>query len=467
MEIKINGQIVEAEAGELLLNVALRNGIEIPHFCYHPCLSIAGNCRICLVKVEGQPKLAPSCNLTVMDGMEVTTDSPEVQAAREDVMQFILLNHPVDCGICDKAGECRLQNYQIKYGNIDPLALEHRHPKPKFYDISERILHDAERCILCSRCVRFTHEISKSEQLGIVERGHNSRVERLADKPVDDPYSDNVISICPVGALLSRDFLYQSRVWYLESVRSVCTGCSRCCSINVWRRNRHWFMYNLDPALNRKAYRVTPCENEAINGQWLCNKGFDQHKLHDRPRALAPLVNGTKATDAEMLKAAKDLVNKAVKPAAIVSSQASNEELQAFKSALGNVFTVYTRADFAPQAGEVVEDEFLIRADKNPNGLTAKRLFGEGKFNPTTGHDLVLAWGDNLNYAELSGAPVIHLGSASGQEQQAAVFVPISTTFERSGTFTNCEGVDNSFDQVFEKPAEVLHAEDFFRRLSE
>ena len=468
MELKINNQVVEAEPGELLLQVSLRNGIEIPHFCYHPCLSVAGNCRICLVKVEGQPKLAPSCNLTVAEGMEVLTDCPEVREAREDVMQFIMLNHPGDCGICDKAGECRLQDYQVKYGDIEPLALEHHHPKPKFYNLSERITLDNDRCILCSRCVRFTQEISGSRQLGIVERGHHSQVQRLDDTTFDDPYSDNVVTACPVGALLSRDFLYQSRVWYLEPVKSACTGCARCCSVQVWRRKEEWRFNSLDDEMNTKAYRVTPLENDAINGPWICNKGFDLHKFHERERLLSPVVRTAEATHNELVVAARELLGNAKKPAAIISTHASNEELKAFKEVFGEKLKVYGREDYQPVTGEVVEDEFLIRADKNPNRQGVEKLFCWQPFDSKAGHDLVIVWGDNVNLADFEGVPVIQLGAfVFEQDSQPEVVVPISTTFERSGSFTNFAGTESCFEQVFEKPASVLHAEDFFRRLGE
>lgn len=466
MELKIDNQIVEAQEGELLLQVALRNGIEIPHFCYHPCLSVAGNCRICLVKVEGQPKLAPSCNLTVAPDMEVSTDCPEIVEARKAVMQFILYNHPVDCGICDKAGECRLQDYQVKYGEADPMAIEPYKAKTKFFDLSPRIMLDNDRCILCSRCARFTQEVSKTHQLGIVERGQDSQVRRVDDKPFDDPYSDNVIGICPVGALLSKDFLYQSRVWYLEPVRSVCTGCARCCSVNVWRRKKDWKVSSLDPELNTKAYRISPCENEEINGNWICNKGFDLHKSMARERALTPSVRGFEASESELFTEAQKLVSAAARPAAVVSAHASNEELQAFQAALGSKLTVYTREDCQPQEGEVVEDDVLIMADKNPNSKGVEALFGQRPFDSGQNHDLVIAWGDNVDYAAFDGAKVIHLGSfASGQESKAEIFIPISTIFERSGTFTNAAGIDNRFEQVFDKPSSVLHADDVFGRL--
>ena len=468
MQLKIDGQTVEAQEGELLLQVALRNDIEIPHFCYHPCLSAAGNCRICLVKVEGQPKLVPSCNLTVADGMEVSSDCLEVHDARKDVMQFILLNHPADCGVCDKAGECRLQDYQVRYGEVEPLALEKRPGKPKFYDLSPRLLLDSDRCILCSRCVRFTHEVSGSKQLGIVERGCHSQVQRLEDNSFDDPYSDNVVTTCPVGALLSKDFLYQSRVWYLEPVRSVCTGCARCCSVNVWRRKREWQVNLLDPELNRKVYRTTPLENAQVNGPWLCNKGFDLHKLMTRERVQTPRVRAFNASKDDMFRVAKELIGNANRPAAIVSAHASNEELLVFKETLGNKVTVYTREDHSCAEGEVVEDDFLICSDKNPNKHGMEQLFGHNPYDPDADHDLVVVWGDNVDYVDFKGVPVIHLAAfASGREEQAAIFVPISTIFERSGTFTNFAGVENRFEQVFEKPDTVLHAEHFFRRLGE
>jgi len=466
IELKIDNQIVEVQEGETVLQVAQRTGIDIPSLCYHPCMSIAGNCRICLVQVNGRPKLMPACNLPVTPGMEIDTDSPPVREARRSVMQFISLNHPGDCGICDKAGECRLQEYHMKYGDYRPLSVEPKNHQPKFYNLSERIMLDNERCILCSRCVRFTREISKTSQLGIVERGSHSLVQRLDCASFDDPYSDNVIGTCPVGALLSRDFLYKSRVWYLETVRSTCTGCSRGCSVNVWRRNKHWYQRSEGAAKNQMAYRISPCENPEINGPWLCNKGFDLHKAMSRPRVLAPAIAGRDATIAEALSAAAHMLLDAKKPAAIVSAHASNEELAAFKVALGERVQVYTREDYQPAAGEVVEDDFLIKADKNPNSFQVRALFGDRPFDAGQKHDLVILWGDNLNYGSLGGARVIHLTSfESSQDRAADVLIPLSTTFERSGSFCNFEGKRNIFEKVFDKPTLVQHAGDVFGRL--
>ena len=204
-EIFINGQPVQAEKGQTVLQAALANGFYIPYFCWHPALSIAGNCRICVVQVEGRSWCEISCNLPVQEGLKVLTDSELVRAQRRDTMQFITLNHPVDCGICDKAGECTLQDYHYLYNGTASISRDPKVTGTKFHDLSQRITLDNERCILCSRCVRFTREVSGSSALGITHRGDESLLRAAEDHPLDDdPYSGNMIDICPVGALLAR-----------------------------------------------------------------------------------------------------------------------------------------------------------------------------------------------------------------------------------------------------------------------
>ncbi|HBG07248.1 MAG: hypothetical protein A2075_05055 [Geobacteraceae bacterium GWC2_58_44] len=467
IELTIDNKAVQAEPGETVLQAALRNGIEIPHFCYHPCLSIAGNCRICMVRIKGRPGFHPSCNLPAAPGMEIESDCSDVNAVRKSILQFATLNHPADCPVCDKAGECRLQDYNFKYNGTPSPSIEPKRRQRKFYQINSRIMLDRERCILCSRCVRFTKEISGSGLLGIVERADQSRVERLEQGGVEDPYSDNIIQSCPVGALLSRDFLYKSRVWYLEPVASVCPRCSRGCSVEVWRRQKQWQLRAPGADKNHMAYRISARENPEVNGPWLCNQGFDLHQvINDSVRALAPRLAGAESTLQDALAAAQRLLFEAEKPAAIVSAWGSNEELAAFKSALGSSLTVYTRADREPEAGEVVEDQLLIKADKNPNSYSVEAIFGRRPFAADAGHDVVLVWGDLVDYASLGSAKVIHLATlepAAGRP--AEVLVPISTMFERTGHYTNFEGKVNRFEQVFEKPESVLHAGDLFGRL--
>ncbi|HJV65611.1 MAG TPA: 2Fe-2S iron-sulfur cluster-binding protein [Geomonas sp.] len=467
INLTIDNKRIEAYPGETVLQAALRSGVDIPHFCYHPCLSLAGNCRVCLVKVDGRPKLMPSCNLPVAPDMQIESETEEVLAARQAVLQFITLNHPADCGICDKAGECRVQDYHVKYGEGEGISAELKAHKPKLKPLGERLLLDNERCILCSRCVRFTREISRSNMLGIVERGSHARVTALETREFQDPYSDNVIGICPSGALSSRDFLYKSRVWYLEPVRSVCTGCARCCSIQAWRRKKNWHVRSLSSELNRTIYRISPLENPEVNGSWICNKGFDLPKAMARERALKPLVGGREATVSQALQQAWQLVSAASLPAVVVSAHASNEELDAFRDTLALQVTVYTREDCSVQADEVVEDDFLIRPDKNPNGYGVHQRFERHSFDPAAGHDVVVIWGELQDYSPFAGCRLIQLTPflpPAGADVE--VLIPIAPLFERSGTFTNFEGKDNRFQAVFDRAPLVQDAAEVLRRLA-
>ena len=466
MEIKIDGKVIEAKEGESLIEAARRHGIEIPFFCYHPELSTAGSCRMCLVKVAGMGKLMPACNLAVAPKMEIETASAEVQRARRDVLQFTMLNHPVDCGICDKAGECTLQDHQYAHGSPRSRSSEPKHHKRKLHDLTPRIQLDNERCILCSRCVRFTKEVSGSNLLGIVERGGHAYVERNPDANIADAYSDNVVGLCPTGALLSRDFLYKSRVWYLEPVRSVCNGCARGCGVNLWRRKKEWRLRSPgSEAANRAICRVTACADNTM--PWLCNKGFDLHKIAARPRATTPMIGGTAATLDEALEAARSLLAQARRPAALVSSQASSEELAAFQAALGARLKVYTREDCVPAPGEVVEDDFLIRADKNPNGHDVHARFGSVPLSAkdASEHDLFIVWGEWTDYAMLGEAALIHL-TAYPPSREPRVLIALSTWMERDGTFVNFEGKPSRFQKVLEPSPLVAHAVDVFARLA-
>jgi NADH-quinone oxidoreductase subunit G len=292
-EIFINGQSVEVESGQSVLQAALAHGDDIPYFCYHPALSVAGNCRVCVVQVEGRSWVEIACNMPVTEGLRVLTDSDLVREHRKAMLELTLLNHPVDCGICDKAGECTLQDYHYQYNGAPSQSRDAKVRATKFHALSKRIVLDNERCILCSRCVRFTREISKSNALGIVARGDTSLVRAAEDHPLDsDPYSDNVIDICPVGALLSRSFLYKSRVWYLEPTPSICPGCARGCTVQIWHRKPEWKLHALDPRQNVRIERVTPLENPAVNGPWICNKGRDLAQIFERPRAEQAMRNG-------------------------------------------------------------------------------------------------------------------------------------------------------------------------------
>ena len=469
-QIFINGQPVQAERNQSVLQVALANGFYIPYFCWHPELSIAGNCRICAVQVEGRSWAEIACNMPVSEGLRVLTDSDVVKEYRRSIMQLLTLNHPVDCGICDKAGECKLQDYHYKYNGAPSLSRDVKVHATKFHPLSERIVLDNERCILCSRCVRFTREISKSNALGIVQRGDQSLVRAAEDRPLDaDPYSDNVIDLCPVGALLSRPFLYKARVWYLEPTPSVCPGCARGCTVQIWHRRPEWKLNALDPRLNARIERVTPLENAEVNGPWICNKGRDLAQIFERPRAEQAMQKGRPVELDTAIEAARRLLDAAKRPVALVSTWGSNEELAAFKKALGPRVVALVKQDWSPQPGERGDDDLLIRADKNPNTATALGLFptrdDPARPLPATA-DLVIVWGEGFDFGRVPrGARIVFLNAYLQPENgHADVFIPISIQTERRGHYTNFEGVVSAFEPCFAKKASVADAETLFAR---
>src|SRR3972149_6006420 len=251
---------IEFTQGETIMQAGVRNGIDIPNFCWHPSLSVSGNCRICLVEIEKMPKLAIACATLAADGMVVHTSSQKALAARNAVMEFLLINHPLDCPICDEAGECKLQDYAYAHSTGESRFTEEKVHKDKRVSLGTYVMFDAERCISCSRCIRFCEEIAKDPELTFIKRGDRVTIVTYPGEEMDNPYSMNTIDICPVGALTSRNFRFKARVWDMSSTNSICIGCSRGCNTEIWVRN--------DEIL-----RLTPRHNEEVNSYWMCDHG--------------------------------------------------------------------------------------------------------------------------------------------------------------------------------------------------
>ncbi len=335
-EIQINGQTVEARADQTVLEAALAAGFYVPYFCWHPRLSIAGNCRMCLVEVEGRG-LDIACNMPVSAGMRVLTDSEEVKAHRKAMLQFITLNHPVDCGICDKAGECRLQDYHYTYNGERSKSIEPKVRSTSTIDLSERIVLDNERCILCLRCTRFTHEMSKSKALGVERRGrrleHPRRRGPLARCSI---HIQTTSSISAPSARCNRGNSSTRRAFGIWSrLRRSAPGAQRGCTVQIWHRKAEWRLQALDARQNTCIARVTPLENPAVNGPWICNKGRDLARIFERP---VPNRRCSRAGPCALAcggQAARALIAAARRPAALISNWGSNEELAAFKRHLG------------------------------------------------------------------------------------------------------------------------------------
>jgi NADH-quinone oxidoreductase subunit G len=473
-KLTIDGKEVEVEAGTNLIEAARQAGVEVPHYCYHPGLSIAGQCRLCMVDIEKNPRPQIGCNTQAADGMVVHTQTERVLETRKSIMEFHLVNHPLDCPVCDQAGECWLQIYYMRHGLYDPRMVDEKVHKPKAVPLGPHVILDAERCILCSRCVRFCDEVTKTGELGIFNRGDHSEIGLFPGKTLENNYSGNVIDICPVGALTDRDFRFQVRVWYLDTGRSICNGCARGCNVEVHvsRRRPH---HNQ----GRRIARLKPRHNPDVNQWWMCDVGrYGFGWIDDDSRLLAP-VRRTGGTDAALgwdeAVAALAEALKRYRPEEIgilASPQMSNEDqfvLQRLAAQLGVAAVDHRVPPRVP--GE--EDDFLLRADRNPNRRGAELIgLGTGDARAILDgarqrrikllwifqHDLLdSGWPQADVTAALAGAEmVVFQGpSANATSAGAHLVLPSAAYVEREGTFTNFQGRVQRFRTVAEPLGEA------------
>ncbi|MBP1742170.1 MAG: ferredoxin [Deltaproteobacteria bacterium] len=371
-KIKINGRELEVAEGITILEAALSNGIYIPHFCYHPHLSVSGNCRMCLVDVKpGPPKLSISCATTVAEGMEIETENEKVRAARAAVMEFILKNHPLDCPICDQAGECTLHEYYMKY-DLKPSRLplpEDKVRKQKRRRLGKHLVLDSERCILCTRCIRFVRQVSGDDCLGMIKRSDRMEITTFPGKTVDNPYSLCLTDACPVGAWTSADFRFKQRVWFLKPCESICPHCSRGC--NIWIDHRR-----------EEAFRIRPRVNLQVNKSWACDEGRLNYHLINDDRLTVPLVNkgeGQKEGSwREALKFAAGLLEEAGENLSVIlSASLSLEEgkavLALFRESLGaTLLVLFETLGSAPLPEGIPDPAIVVSPSLTPAAKAAK-----------------------------------------------------------------------------------------------
>ncbi|HUB66254.1 MAG TPA: molybdopterin-dependent oxidoreductase [Candidatus Methylacidiphilales bacterium] len=394
INVQIDGVWMKFPKGLNAVEAARQAGKFVPHYCYHPKLSISGNCRMCLIEMgmpkldaerkpvlaaDGKPEIAwiprpqIGCATLVSEGMGLRTESPLVDECRRGVMEFLLINHPLDCPICDQAGECKLQEYSVQYGNEGSRFTDDKVKKPKRVDIGERIVLDDERCIMCSRCIRFSREMVHDDVLGFIDRGSHTTLAVHPGKRLDNNYSLNTVDICPVGALTSKDFRFQMRVWFLKETKSICTGCATGCNTLIGSRE------NI-------VYRQTPRVNEAVNSHWMCDQGrLGFHYIHDEKRLTQPMAavgQGKVLTPWETIIPRLATRLREFEPeqiAIIASGRLTNEEaflLGQIRQALGGESVL---ADIVPRTGEA--DGILRSTDLNPNshGVALFGLSNGGK----------------------------------------------------------------------------------------
>jgi NADH-quinone oxidoreductase subunit G len=467
---KYDGKDVPFEPGDSIIRAVHRAGGEIPHYCYHPGLSVPANCRMCLVEVKPaanqrammldiveydpqlgdyrpvqKPKLQPACQLPATEGQEVLGDtSPHVRDARANVQEFLLLNHPVDCPICDQAGECKLQDYWLEHQKTAKRMRDEPIHKPKAVVFGPTIVYDAERCVMCTRCVRFMDEVAKDPVLDMRERGNLNEIFVAPGRQLEGHYTFMVEHVCPVGALTTKDFRFKARVWFLRTAKSICQGCATGCNAHL----------DYDPRYN-KAYRYRPRDNEAVNKYWMCDGGMLSYRAAHVGRVTGAKVKGKKATvENAVADAAKRLGDSNRSGIAFVlSAQHSLEDNWALRelARLCGAEAIYVTG-----AGPGYQDDILIDEDKNPNTAGVVDLVPTLRPFPQLIEDIkagrvtqAIALGgvtprndpeDGAALGMVSSLVVIaaHEGALT---EAAHVVLPATSWAEHSGTYVNRQGL--------------------------
>ncbi|APS00139.1 NADH dehydrogenase [Pajaroellobacter abortibovis] len=468
---QLDGTSIPFEPGETIIKAAYRQGIEIPHYCWHPGLSVAANCRMCLVEVVPPPgqrpimldvlewdshlneyvprvklKLQPACQLTAAEGMEIRSEtSPYVATARKGVQEFLLLNHPVDCPICDQSGECKLQDYWLEYGRFQKRMRDEPIHKPKAVVFGPTIVYDAERCVMCTRCIRFMDEIAKDHVLDMRQRGNLNEITVASGRQLDGRYTFMTEYVCPVGALTTKDFRFKARVWFLRSAESICQGCATGCNAYL----------DYDPRSNR-IYRYRPRPNEEVNQYWMCDNGMLSYQRAHQERVLKAHVQGT----ATSIEQALDFIQKQVDEKTLgsmgilFSAQHSLEDNWALFQ-LGALLCGSTRL-YMTGMGEGYEDDILIHRDKNSNTQGVLHLVPDVKlFSELLEHVRsglvtgVLALGGATPGERATDAAVLRslsflvtVAAHQGALVDAAhVVLPAVSWAEADGTYVNAQGL--------------------------
>lgn len=461
--LNIDGRDIAVPRGTNVIEAARLLNIDVPHYCYHPKLPVVGNCRMCLVEM-GMPAVDPStktpvldpttgkqkinwmprpqigCGTTASPGLHIRTTTPMVKDARAGVMEFLLINHPLDCPICDQAGECKLQEQATSYGRGYSRYIEAKNVKPKRTQLGPRVILDDERCILCSRCIRFTKEIAKDDVLGFIDRGSHSTLTCYPGKQLANNYSLNTVDICPVGALTSSDFRFKMRVWFLKQTDSIDTESSVGANTTIWSREG-------------QIYRVTPRRNDEVNDTWMSDSG---RLLYKEVRAETRLANTGAPLDELIAEARKILAAPSPKIALIASARSTVEEHYLTKK-LADALAIPTAARHLV-ARHAAGDGILISADRNPNtrgalltGLIAALPSATTRLTRLAAdieageiHTLLVINEDltapeaGLTAAQLAKVTILYLGTQANATSAAAkIVIPTHTVFEKCGTFIN------------------------------
>src|SRR5215813_2789349 len=476
VKIMIDGQEITTTKGTTVIQAAAEVGIDIPHYCYHPKLSIAGNCRMCLVEIEKMPKLQIACNTQVAEGMSVLTQSPKVLAVRKAVMEFLLINHPLDCPICDQAGECWLQDYYMEHDLQDSRFDARKEHERKREIFGPNIVFDGERCIKCTRCVRFLQEVTHTNELAVIHRGDHSTIALFPDAVLDNPLAANVVDICPVGALTDRDFRFKVRVWYLQKTPSVCPGCSTGCNVSV------------ETYQNRIA-RFKPRINEAVNSHWFCDEGrYCFHDLTGGERLTTPMIRQEggliPTTWDKALGAVLSGLHGATPLAGVLSGRSTNEEAFLFAKLMKKLSPDSALEVFYRERELTEVQKILMSPDRSPNFRGAREMgvSSNGGFETLMGK----LFESHFSGAYIVGEDLLAIDNDKERMRQALqklsflvvqdirmtdtaqlahVVLPSTHFGEKEGTYTNRNGRVQKLNAATIAPEVALQDSEIFIRL--
>ncbi len=461
VKLFVNGNEVEVEAGKNLVDAIGAVGIEIPHLCYHPALGADGNCRMCMVGIEdGRPPLVPACKTPASEGMRVQLDTEKIKKIQRDVLEFQLINHPVDCPVCDQAGECSLQDYYMKYGLEKSRMSVPQVNKGKKMDFGSNVVHDQERCIICGRCVRFLRQITKTGELGIVNRTDAARVSIFPGRPINNKYALNVVDLCPVGAMTSSDFRFKQRVWFLQKEKSVCHGCSKGCNIYI--------DHNREKYKDDVIYRFRPRLNEQVNGYFMCDEGRMSYKKENDERLEDAIIESQEVSFDAAVDKVKEEIEKSQKMLILLSPNATLQQMVAVKALAKEIkASISGYSDGYVQIGD--GDDYLIQDDKAANraglellNIDSSKAKFEGLLEES---DLLISFDNNffLNDGgkefsdKLKGVKIVAVSSqVSELTQKAMVAIPTSSFSEYSGCIINVDNILQSFNKAVRKNDEKV-----------
>jgi NADH-quinone oxidoreductase subunit G len=441
VDITINGAQMQAAKGSLLIDKLLDENIHIPHFCYHQALGKDGNCRMCMVEIEGQKRPQIACDTPVKAGMIVRTQGENIEKVRRDILELELINHPIDCPTCDQAGECKLQDYYMESGFYESrVNTDTKVHARKRVDLGSNVMLDQERCVLCTRCVRFCSQITKTNELGVISRADHSVIGTFPGKPLDNPYAMNVIDICPVGALTNKDFRFKQRVWFLETFDAICNGCSKGCSIYVDHRKEKY--------KDDQIFRFRPRVNKNVNGHFICDEGRLSYANEANNRFETSLVNKNETNvDNTITSMFKELTtNKNI--LFVLSANLSIEEMQNVKNLAAKLNLDVS--GYSPNTfDESFADDYLKTNDRTANRAAFKELqineskeYFDEKLNKASLVIIVENSYFENNADLLENKKVISLFSHHCMTIASSnIAIPVASFYEKSGTYININGI--------------------------